>query len=190
MRPQIFKRTRENLDITVELCLMPASLSSLGSHLVGMRFPEFAFKVSPEWVTTYKQSLGFAESEVNNADFVPQSFVAALRDSEFAAFSTLGIDLRQLLHTNQVQKFLSPIRVGDTVLAQATIQRLIAKRGKLGDIVFIEFSNLFRRLNSDRSQTPLVDSTTTVVVRALDPNLKPAPDFIRPMGSPFNEARE
>jgi hypothetical protein len=147
------------------------SFDLLKPDMVGKKFQEARFKISSQWVQNYKKALGFGEKEVLDNSYVPQTFVACLRDSEFGAFETLGIDLSQLLHGSQNYRFFGDFQVDDVITCQCEIQRLLRKKGKAGDLVFIEFRNLFRRIarkgvnEQELGGVPVLESLANVVVR-------------------------
>jgi hypothetical protein len=148
----------------------------LKPDLVGKKFKEAHFQITHEWIRSYKEALGYSKKECENLNFVPSSFAACMRDSEYSAFEELGLELSQLLHGSQTYRFFEKIQGGDEIQSQTEIQRLLRKKSKTGDLVFIEFRNLFRRikragvLESEPRGVPVVESTVNVVVRELQKN--------------------
>jgi len=145
----------------------------LKSDLVGKKFKEAHFNITHDWIRSYKEALGYSKAECENQDFVPHSFAACMRDSEYSAFEELGLKLSQLLHGSQTYRFFETIKGGDEIESQTEIQRLLRKKSKTGDLVFIEFRNLFRRVRrngiseSEARGVPVVESTVNIVVREL-----------------------
>jgi hypothetical protein len=140
-----------------------ARLSTLTSDLVGRRYPEFKFHITPLWIRDYKKALGYSEEQVQDDAFLPHTFVSCLRDAEFATFESLDLKLAQLLHAAQEYVFHKQPVMGDWITSRCEITRLLQKRGKAGgSMVFLELRNTFRR-QSDGAD--LVSTLCTVVVR-------------------------
>lgn len=146
-----------------------ARLSTLTTDLVGRRYPRYNFLVSAAWVADYRRAIGY---EKNEGPEVPATFISCLRDSEFCAFAALDLKLRQLLHAGQDYKFHAPVQVGDWITSQTVISRCAKKRGKSGEMVFMDFKNEFRKTTPAAVEGQdwvlgelVAESTMTVVVK-------------------------
>ena len=139
--------------------------STLTADLVGRRYPEFKFLITPTWIRDYKQAVGYPTELVADDTLVPNTFIACFRDSEFSTFAALKIELSQLLHAGQSFRFHLPLRVGDTISSQTQITRVASKRGRSGSLVFLDLKNEFKRSSSDGMDL-VAESLMSVVVRS------------------------
>jgi len=142
-----------------------ARLESLTADLVGRRYPEFKFEITEGWLRDYKEALFFSPEEVADASFVPQSFIACLRDAEFHVFEALGISLSQLLHAAQKYEFVRDLRVSDHIVCRATLSSLKKKEGRAGAMAFLEITNEFYRELPSGGEELCIRTGMTVVVR-------------------------
>jgi hypothetical protein len=127
----------------------------LNADLVGKTYPPVRIDVDPERVRA------FAVAVSHPGDGVPPTFatvpeiVAGLgnvvRDPD------LGVDLARVLHGDQEYRWERPIGVGETLVAQATIDSI---RGK-GDTEFLGIRTEIR----DGAGELVVQARTTLVVR-------------------------
>jgi len=147
-----------------------ARLSSLTKDLVGRRYPRYNFLVTRSWVEDYRNALGYNN---NAGEFnVPRTFISCLRDSEFCGFAQLGLHLSQLLHAAQHYHFHASIHINDWISSQTQIVRCAKKSGKNGEMVFLEFSNEFRKTTPDDSPNGdwklgdlVAESVTKIIVK-------------------------
>jgi hypothetical protein len=130
----------------------------LNTDLVGKAYPPVRTEVDPERVRA------FAGAVSHPGDGVPPTFatvpeiVAGLgnvvRDPE------LGIDLARVLHGDQEYRWERPIRVGETLVAHATIDSI---RGK-GETEFLGIRTEIR----DGAGELVVLARSTLVVRSAE----------------------
>src|SRR5262245_56657036 len=120
----------------------------LNADLVGRTYPPVRIEVDPERVRA------FAGAISHPGDGVPPTFatvpeiVAGL--GNVVADPELGVELSRVLHGDQEYRWERPIRVGETLVANATIDSI---RGK-GETEFLGI------------RTEILDAAGEVVVRA------------------------
>jgi hypothetical protein len=147
---------------------MAAQLTTLTAELVGRRYPEFKFFISETWAQDFKHAIGYSLKQIEDPSFVPPTFIACLRDGNFNAFAELGIELSQLLHAGQSYRFYESFRSGDLLSSTTEIVRVLAKKGKTGEMVFMDFLNVFSReeRGGERHEpVKVAESLMSVVVR-------------------------
>jgi acyl dehydratase len=128
----------------------------LNIALEGKTYPTLRFEVREEHVRRFARAVGDDEGGA-----VPPTFVTA---PEFAAGLTqvvgdadLGLDLSRVLHGEQEYEWGRPVRVGDVLDVDSTIESIRSKGGQ-------EFLTLRTEMR-DASGEPVVVARSSLVVR-------------------------
>jgi hypothetical protein len=120
----------------------------LNADLVGKAYPPVRIEVDPERVRAFAGAVSHPGEGVPPTFATVPEIVAGLgnvvRDPD------LGVDLARVLHGDQEYRWVRPIRVGETLVAHATIDSI---RGK-GETEFLGI------------RTEILDGAGEVVVRA------------------------
>jgi hypothetical protein len=123
--------------------------------LVGRTYPPVPFRVEPERVRAFAAAVGHA------GDGVPPTFATvpeiAAGLANVLADPDLGLDLSRILHGEQAYEWARPLEVGETLTAEATIERI---RGR-GSIWFLTIRTSLR----DGSGATVVTARSTLIVR-------------------------
>src|ERR1700722_14156132 len=62
---------------------------------------------------------------------VPATLSTIFRDSEFAWVKRMGIEMRELVHTEQEYEYFSPFETGESAVAVTTVKRRRERSGLL-----------------------------------------------------------
>ncbi len=140
---------------------MGTQTTLLTSDLVNRRYPDIEILVTKEWVEKYFKTLSYPlelEGEL------PHSFYGCLREGEFKVFADLGISLKQLLHVSQTFQYFKPLKIGDRLISNVSIAKVMAR--KLGGdlVTFLELKNVY----TYQGETYAIGEGT-VIVRGIKP---------------------
>jgi hypothetical protein len=129
---------------------------ALNTELVGKTYPPERFEVDAERVRA------FADAVAYQGDGIPPTFVTVpeivaglgnvVRDPD------LGVDLARVLHGDQEYRWERAIEIGETLVAQATINSIRAK----GETEFLGIRTEIR----DGASELVVAARSTLIVRA------------------------
>ncbi len=127
----------------------------LNAALEGKAYPAVAFTVEEEHVKRFAAAVG------DDGSFVPPTFVTAPEIAaglaKVIADAELGLDFARVVHGEQEYEWFRPVRVGETLTVQGTIEGI---RGKGGH----EFLTL-RTEFGDAGGEPVVVARSTLIVR-------------------------
>jgi hypothetical protein len=127
----------------------------LNDALQGKTYPPVSFAVEDRRVRA------FATAVAHPGDGVPPTFVTAPEVAaglaNVVADKELGLDLSQVLHGEQEYEWARGLRVGETVTAEATIERI---RGR-GSMRFLTLRTIVR----DEAEEIVVVGRSTLIVR-------------------------
>jgi hypothetical protein len=101
---------------------------ALNAALEGKSYPAIRFTFDPERVRAFAGAVGHRGSGVPPTMLTAPEIEAGLRN--VVSDPELGVDLEHVLHGEQAYEWSRPVAVGETVVADATIER-IRSRGAL-----------------------------------------------------------
>lgn len=129
------------------------------AELAGTTYPPVSFAVEGGRVASFAAAVG------HPGEGVPPTFATApelLAGLEHAlADPELGLDLSRVLHAEQAYEWRRPLRVGETLTAEATIEQIRAK----GPVELLTLRTDLR----DRAGDVVVVGRSMVVVRSPGP---------------------
>ena len=127
----------------------------LNDSLQGKTYPSVAFVVDEGRVTAFAGAVGFAGRGVPPTFATAPEVAAGL--SNVIADPELGLDLANVLHGEQEYAWARPLRVGEIIQAEATIESI---RGR-GSMRFLTLLTLLR----DGDGETVVTARSTLIVR-------------------------
>ena len=114
----------------------------------GKRFPAFSLAVERGKLHEFVLAI-----EDPNPDYfgdeppLPPTFptvFAFWSESDLAKnLSSIGVDIWQVLHAEQEYEYMAPIKVGDMITGQPMITDIYTKKGRSGDLNFVEVETLY-----------------------------------------------
>jgi hypothetical protein len=113
---------------------------------VGYTFPPFTLVADRVRVERFAEAIGMP---LGGDGMVPPTFMKAIEgehDSSRAILSTLGVDLKRVLHAEQQFDYLLPIRVGDRLEVTRRVTDISDKKG--GALEFITIESTFQTEDS------------------------------------------
>jgi acyl dehydratase len=127
----------------------------LNADLVGKTYPAVRIQVDAERVRAFARAVGFAGEGVPPTFATVPEVVAGLGNA--VGDPELGVDLARVLHGDQEYRWERPIEIGETLVAQATIDSI---RGK-GETGFLGIRTEIR----DDAGALVVRAHSTLIVR-------------------------
>lgn len=126
----------------------------LNPALQGKTYPRVRFAIEPERVRAFALAIG------HPGDDVPPTFATAPEIAgglaNAVADHALGLDMSRVLHGEQSYEWRRPLRVGETLLAESTIERIRSKGG-------LGFLTLRTDLRDEAGETVVVAENTLIV---------------------------
>jgi len=112
----------------------------LTPDLVNRRYPDLEILVTKEWVDKFFKTVDY---KFPPGEELHHSFYGCLREMEFKVFADLGISLKQLLHVSQSFQYFKHLKVGDRVISNVSIAKVMSR--KLGGdlVTFLELKNVY-----------------------------------------------
>ena len=92
-----------------------------------------ADEITAELVSGFIEATGSAYL----ADEIPPTIATVFRHGEYALLSTLGVDLKMLLHADQEYTYIAPFQIGDTITVKTILEDLKERKTKLGKMQFV-----------------------------------------------------
>ena len=127
----------------------------LNDSLVGKTYPPVVFVIEEQRVRAFAAAVGHLGGGMPPTFATAPEVAAGL--ANVIADPELGLDLSSILHGEQEYEWTRPLRVGETVTAEATIESI---RGR-GSIRFLTLRTLLR----DGSGGIVVAARSTLIVR-------------------------
>ena len=127
----------------------------LNEALAGKSYPPVVFAVEEQRVRVFATAVGHPGAGVPPTFATAPEVAAGL--ANVIADPELGLDLSSVLHGEQEYEWTRPLRVGETVTAEATIESI---RGR-GSMRFLTLRTLLR----DASGQTVVMARSTLIVR-------------------------
>ncbi len=128
------------------------------AHWKGMTSSKPKEKITKEAVEKFRISTHTNGS----SEMIPPTYLTRFRLTEFELFKKMGVSLSQVLHGEQLYNYKEPLKIGDEIEYQSTIQEVKEKTGKSGKMVFVHILADFIRT---QDQVILASSDTTIIVR-------------------------
>jgi len=119
-------------------------------NLVGEKYGPFRVNVEAGAIRKFADSIGDPNPNYRKSDAVaPPTFPTTFRPE--SPYPELPADFGDVgLHASQAYEFDRPIRAGDSIDVSITISSIYEKRGRSGDLVFIERKIEYIDVNSGR----------------------------------------
>lgn len=128
---------------------------SLNPALVGKSYPAQAFRLDADRVAAFREAVGHPGSGVPPTIVTAPELAAGL--ANVVGDPDLGVDLAHVVHGQQEYVWERPLRSGELLTAEATIEDIRAKGG-------LEFLALRTDLRDDEGRI-VVTARTTLIVR-------------------------
>lgn len=137
----------------------------IDQSLKGMSYPPFSYQLEPQKLTEFLLAIG-----EDNPAFTGKN--AALPPTFATVFTfwgggnlehrlkAMGVEMFNVLHAEQEYEYFSPMHIGDTITAQTVLSDVYEKRGRSGEMQFLEFETVYANQDGVRV---LVDRATIIV---------------------------
>lgn len=130
---------------------------------IGKKAGPYRDQITAERIRAFTKAVGSSDQTQ-----APPTFMTVLRQGEFDLFGQMGIDLAQILHTEQEYEYFSPIQAGDRIRFESTLVQVLEKQTSSVDLQFLTFTtDVVVEKESGDLQAGL--SKTTVVIRHQKP---------------------
>jgi hypothetical protein len=122
---------------------------------IGTKFPPFSFTIERGKVREFALAIGdknpaYSEDNPMLPPTFPTAFVFWSDANLIDKLSDLGLDIWNLLHSEQEYVYLGPIKVGDTIIGQVTVTDIYTKEGRtVGTMDFIALDIDYTNQNSE-----------------------------------------
>lgn len=127
---------------------------ALNTALAGKTYPAVTFTLEAERVAAFATAVGHPDEDV------PPTFVSAPEVAaglaNVLADPELGLDLSRVLHGEQDYEWGRPLTIGETVIAEATIEEIRSKAG-------LELVRLRTEIRDEGGRTVVVGRSTLIV---------------------------
>ena len=127
----------------------------LNEALQGKAYPPIAFVVEPERVRAFADAVDHPGQDVPPTFATAPEIAAGLANA--IADPELGLELSRVLHGEQEYEWARPLRLGETITAEATLESI---RGR-GSMRFLTLRTLLR----DEGGRVVVTARSTLIVR-------------------------
>ncbi len=138
------------------------------SSEVGKQAGPFQAEVTAEKVQAFCSAVGEVSEPQGKAWVAPPTYMTSFRRGEFELFTTLGVQLAQVLHAEQEYHYERPLLSGTEVEFETTLENTMDKKGANGALHFLILITELRGRPAG-SSAPFAEigiSRTTVVVRS------------------------
>lgn len=78
------------------------------------------------------------------------------------ALNEIGVEIFNVLHSEQEYEYFAPLKVGDTITVETHISDIYAKEGRSSKMEFVEFMTAYTNQNGD----PVLKERALIIVRS------------------------
>ncbi len=131
----------------------------------GTSYPPFSYQLERQKLTEFLLAIGEENPLFSGEDAaLPPTFAAVFTfwggGSLERRLSEMGVEIFNVLHAEQEYEYFKPMHIGDTITGQTVIADVYEKRGRSGEMQFLEFETTYTNQDSDRV---LIDRATIIV---------------------------
>ena len=126
---------------------------------IGKKAGPYRDQITAERIRAFAKAVGSSDHTQ-----APPTLMTVFRQGEFDLFGQLGVDLAQILHTEQEYEYFHPIHAGDMIRFESALIQVLEKQTSSVDLQFLTFAtDVVVEKESGDLRAGL--SKTTVVIR-------------------------
>jgi hypothetical protein len=117
---------------------------SINRQFIGYSLPPFTVTVEPERLRQFAAAIG-AQPPESDAGAAPPTYLKVIEGEDNSSrkiLSTLGVDLKRVLHAEQEFEYHAPYRAGDRLAVERTVSNIYER--KAGQLEFVVVDTVIR----------------------------------------------
>jgi acyl-CoA thioesterase FadM len=126
---------------------------------IGKKSGPYRDVITAERIGAFLKAIGASESSK-----APPTFMTVFRRGEFDLLKSIGVDLAQILHTEQEYEYFHEICAGDQIRFESVLAHVLEKQSSSVDLQFLTFATDVV-LEKASGEVLAGQSQTTVVIR-------------------------